>query len=59
MKKEEFVELYHTLTIRELCEQLNCSTTTIYSLLDRYEIPKKGNKFRDYDRVRNAKYKLD
>lgn len=61
MKKEQFIELYQNLTIKELCTQLNCSTTAIYSMLKRYGIPKKGNKFRDYGYMRdnkNVKYKL-
>ncbi len=59
MKKEQFVELYKTLTVNELCKQLGCSTTTIYALLERYNIPKKGNKYRDYGHCKGARYKLD
>ena len=55
MKKEEFIELYHRLTLKELCKLLNCSTTVIYSLLDRYDIPHKHNKYRDYSYLRGKR----
>lgn len=55
MKKEEFIELYHNLSVKELCERLNCSVTTIYSLLDRYKIPKKGNRYKDYTCLRKSR----
>lgn len=55
MKKEEFIALYHSLTLKELCKQLNCSVTLIYSLLDEYDIPRKKNKFRDYSYLKNKR----
>ena len=55
MKKEEFIELYNNLTIKELCKVLNCSSTLVYSLLRRYDIPKKYNKFKNYDYLKNGK----
>lgn len=62
MKKEEFIELYKTLTLKELCKHLKCSTTLIYSLLDKYEIPRKYNSCRDFNCLkgkRNSRIKLD
>lgn len=55
MKKEEFIKLYHNLSIKELCKELNCSTTLIYSLLDKYEIPRKNNSFRDYSYLKSKR----
>lgn len=55
MKKEDFIKLYHNLSIEELCKELNCSTTLIYSLLDRYEIPRKNNSFRDYGYLKKSR----
>lgn len=57
MKKEEFITLYQSLTIKELCKVMNCSTTMIYSLLDRYGIPKKRNNFRDFSYLKGQKKK--
>lgn len=60
MKKEEFVELYNNLSIKELCKVLNCSPTLIYSLLKRYEIPKKYNTYKDYNYLKsNRKSKIN
>lgn len=62
MKKEEFIELYHNLSVKELCQHLNCSVTVIYNLLDRYNIPRKKNSFRDYTYLqgrRKSKYNLE
>jgi predicted DNA-binding transcriptional regulator AlpA len=42
MKKEEFAELYHTLSLDELKAILNVSIPTIYKRIEEYDIPKKG-----------------
>ena len=55
MKKEEFIKLYHSMTLNELCEHLNCSVTLIYGLLDKYKIPRKGNKYRDYSYLKKGR----
>lgn len=55
MKKEEFIELYHAMTLKELCKHLSCSVTLIYGLLDKYKIPRKGNKYRDYSHLREER----
>lgn len=55
MKKDEFIELYHNLTLKELCQHLNCSVTLIYSTLDKYKIPRKQNKFRDYSYLKGKR----
>lgn len=42
MKKEEFVELYNTLSLKELSMKLKCSVPTIYKRINEFEIKKKG-----------------
>ena len=42
MKKEEFVELYNTLSLKELSMKLKCSVPTIYARIDEFGIQKKG-----------------
>lgn len=60
MNKNEFIKLYQNLSIKDLCKRLNCSTTMIYSLLDKYEIPRKNNSFRDYGTLKtNRKSRIE
>ena len=42
MKKEEFIELYNTLSLKELSMKLKCSVPTIYKRINEFEIKKKG-----------------
>ena len=42
MDKAEFMELYYTKPLKDLVKILDCSVPTIYSRLDEYGIPKKG-----------------
>ena len=55
MKKDDFLRLYNSLTIKELCKELNCSPTVIYSLIKKYNLPKKGNAFRDYSYLKKER----
>ena len=42
MKKEDFIELYNTLSLKELSKRLNCSVPTIYERIEEFGIKKKG-----------------
>lgn len=42
MKKEDFIELYNTLSLKDLSEKLNCSVPTIYKRIEEFKIDKKG-----------------
>lgn len=40
--KEEFINLYQTKNLKELCEILDCSAPTIYKRIKELQIEKKG-----------------
>lgn len=42
MRKDDFIDLYNTYSLKELCFMLDCSAPTIYKRLKEYDIPKKG-----------------
>lgn len=42
MTKEEFINLYQTKNLKELCEILDCSSPTIYKRIKELQIEKKG-----------------
>jgi len=42
MRKDDFIDLYNTYHIKELCFMLDCSAPTIYKRLKEYGIEKKG-----------------
>lgn len=43
MEKQEFIKLYPKLTIKEIAEILDCSTTTIRTMARELNLPKKGS----------------
>lgn len=55
MKIEDFKKMYYSMSIAELCKELDCSATMIYTLLDRHGIERKNNKFRDYTATKPKK----
>ena len=42
MRKDDFMDLYNTYHIKELCFMLGCSAPTIYKRIKELGIPKKG-----------------
>jgi hypothetical protein len=46
MTKDEFMEMYYSHSIEELTQMFNCTTTTLYRTLKRYDIPLKKQKFK-------------
>lgn len=42
IKKEDFIDLYNTYSIKELCFMFDCTTPTIYKRIAELGIKKKG-----------------
>lgn len=47
LKKSELVKVYNEKTVRQVCEYLKISETTLYILLREHDIPLKGYRRKD------------
>lgn len=42
IKKEEFIELYNSMTVKDMAQKLGVSTTTVQNIANKLKIKKKG-----------------